>query len=109
MTGGQPHPPDEALVAAADADLGEDSRIVRGHLASCERCRLRSEQLDGVRVLLKDAAFFERAPRDDVVPSVVKRLRLRRHAITNANELLNGLVAFVRGLGSLFSAGDRNG
>ncbi len=56
-----------------------------------------------LRDLLAQTAKSEQHPVRDVVPSAMMRLRLRRHSVTNANELLEGFVSFVRGLATLFS------
>ncbi|MBD5656594.1 MAG: hypothetical protein IAI50_15640 [Candidatus Eremiobacteraeota bacterium] len=96
------HPPDEDLLGLSDDAPGGDSRTTRAHVASCVACRARIAELRELRVLLAEAGAIEREPRFNVVPSAVKRLRLRRHTVTNANEFLGGLVALFRGLGSLF-------
>lgn len=81
---------------------------VRTHLQTCAICRRRRGELVLVRELLARSAERERRPPRDVVPGVMMRLRLRRHGITNANEFLEGFVAFVRGLASLFSVPKRD-
>jgi predicted anti-sigma-YlaC factor YlaD len=98
----------ERDLADFDESDPRDEARARTHLQGCEVCRRRREELVLVRELLARSAERERRPPRDVVPGVMMRLRLRRHGITNANEFLEGFVAFVRGLASLFSVPKRD-
>ena len=101
---GAPHVSDDDLAVLA-GDAGGGSRA-REHLSACDECRRRYDDLIGLRAVLAQTGRSERVPRRDVVAGAVKRLRLRRHAVGNANELLEGLVALARGFAALFSVGE---
>lgn len=101
MASGSGHVSDEEL---ADFDeAGGDGGRVREHVKTCKACYRRREELRSLRELLAQTGQRERRPLRDVVPSAMMRLRLRRHSITNVNELLEGFAAFVRGFASLLS------
>ena len=96
------HLSDDELVDPDRRDESDAGRV-RAHLHACAACRERRSELVRLRELLAQAGRREGRPPHDAVPSAMLRLRLRRHGITNANELLAGFAAFVRGFASLFS------
>jgi len=57
-----------------------------------------------VRSLLAETARAEYAPRRNLASGAVKRLRLRRHAVVQANEFFAGFAGLIRGLVTLWSA-----
>lgn len=99
------HVSDDELTELTDYDdaAGRAGRRVREHVQECEACRHRRDELIGMRELLAQTGHRERRPLRDVVPSAMMRLRLRRHSVTNMNELLEGFAALVRSVTSLFS------
>ncbi len=60
-------------------------------------------ELRRVRALLGEAAEFEDVPQRNVVRGAVSRLRARHTAIVHVNELLNVLVAVMRGWTTLIA------
>jgi hypothetical protein len=99
------HLSDEAL-ATLDEETPTTNSQERTHFASCAECRLRRDEVLQLRAMLARAGKYERRPARNVIPGALKRLRLRHHTITNANEFLSGLVGFVRGFASLFAVSD---
>ena len=100
------HLSDETL-AAVDEATGRDADRAREHLATCAGCAGRLLEVERLRALLIETASVERRPRRDMLPGALKRLRLRRHGISNANEFLGGLAAFIRGFATLFAVAER--
>lgn len=97
------HVSDSELDTIDDDTQGAAGRRIRDHVGACEACRRRRDEAIRLRELLAQTGQRERRPLRDGVPGAMMRLRLRRHSITNANELLEGFAAFVRGVASLFS------
>ncbi len=95
------HPNADTLVAFADADASLDT-VTRDHIQSCTSCAQRVAELQTTRRLLQDVGTFNVPPPYDIARRAVERLRLRRTAVGNVNEVFAAMRALLRGIADLF-------
>ncbi len=99
------HLADDELAGVVEHGIRDGSRA-SAHLQTCDACRRRRAELTNLRAMLRGTRSYEQAPRFDSVPGALKRLRLRRHAVTNLNEFFDSVYALMRGFAQLLAAGE---